>query len=131
MLTDVKTGMGIKARCHQYFKIIEDRIRSVKNQLQNIDRIIKEKVKHEVHGQLKSDMNTILKHLITVSHANIKNIAISDLSQAASDKVDNLKENEERMLNIIVSDVEQSASNIKNKRNEHDIKVLLKLAEMK
>ena len=45
-LTDVKIGMGIEARCRQYFQIIKDRERSVENQLHNIDHIIKEEVKH-------------------------------------------------------------------------------------
>ena len=45
----------------KHFQMIEDRVRSVENQLQNIHHIIKEKVKHEVHGQLNSDMKTILE----------------------------------------------------------------------
>ena len=45
-LTDVKIGMYIEARCRQYSQIIEDRVRSVENQPQNIDHIVKEKVKH-------------------------------------------------------------------------------------
>ena len=80
-LTDVKIGMDIEAKCLQYFQIIEDRIGSVENQQQNIDHIIKEKVKHEVHGQFNSDMQTILKGEITASHADIKNTVITDLSQ--------------------------------------------------
>ena len=49
-LTDVKNGMDIEARCRQYFEIMEDRACTVENQPQNIDHIIKETVKHEVHG---------------------------------------------------------------------------------
>ena len=60
-LTDVKIGLDMEAKCRQYFPIIEDGVRSVENQLQNIDHIIKEKVKHEVHGQLHSDMKTFLE----------------------------------------------------------------------
>ena len=60
-LTDVKNGMDNEGRYQQYFRLIEDRVRSVENQLQNIDHIIKEKVKHEVYCQLYSDMKTILK----------------------------------------------------------------------
>ena len=59
-LTDVKIGMDIDAKCRQYFQIIEDRVRLVENQLQNIDHIIKED-KHEVHRQINSDMKTIFK----------------------------------------------------------------------
>ena len=62
-LTDVKIGMDIESKCRQYFQIIEDRVRLVENQLQNIDHIIKEKVKHEVHGQLNSDMTLTLFYL--------------------------------------------------------------------
>ena len=76
-LTDVKISMDIGARCHQYIQINEDGIRSVKKQLQNIDHIIKEKVKHEVHGQLNSDMKTILKDEITASHSDIQEYSYS------------------------------------------------------
>ena len=86
------------------------------DQLQNIDHIIKEKVKHEVHGQLISDMRTILEDEITVSRADIRNIVIGDLSRVVGDKVDNLKDNEERKLNIIVFGVKESASNLKKIR---------------
>ena len=101
--------MDIEAKCCQYFQIIEDRVRLVENQFKNIDHIIKEKVKHEVHGQLNSDMKTILKDEITASRADIKNTVIADLSRVVSDKVDNLKGNEERKLNIIVFGAEESA----------------------
>ena len=40
-LTDVEIGLDIEAKCRQYFQIIEDSVRSVENQLQNIDHIIK------------------------------------------------------------------------------------------
>ena len=123
-LTDVEISMYIEARCHQYFQIIEDRIRSVENQLQNIDHIIKE-VKHEVHGQLNSDIKTILKDEITASCADIKNTAIADLSQVVSDKVDNLQDNEGRKLNIIVFGVDDCASNLENMRNKDDAKVFI------
>ena len=88
--------MDIEAKCCQYFQIIEDRVRSVGNQLQNIDHIIKETVKHEVHGQLNSDIKTILEDEITATRADIKNTVIADMSQVVSDKVDNPNDNEER-----------------------------------
>ena len=47
-------------------------------------------------------MKTILEDEITASRADIKNTVIADLSRVVSDKVDNLKNNEERKLNIIV-----------------------------
>ena len=128
-LTDVKFGMDIEAKCRQYFQIIEDRVRLVENQLQNINHIIKEKVKHEVHGQLNSDMKTILEDEITASHSDIKNTVIADLSRVASDKVDNLKDTEERKLNIIVFGAEESASNLKNKRNEDETKVFIETCQ--
>ena len=128
-LTDVKFGMDIEAKCRQYFQIIEDRVRLVENQLQNTDHIIEEKVKHEVHGQLNSDMKTILEDEITTSRADIKNTVIADLSRVVSDKVDNLKDNEERKLNIIVFGAEESASNLKNKRNEDDTKVFIETCQ--
>ena len=105
-LTDVKFGIDIEAKCHQYFQIIEDRVCLVENQLQYIDHIIKETVKHEVHGQLNSDMKTILEDEITASRAYIRNKVTADLSQVVSDKVDNVKDNEERKLNVIVFGVE-------------------------
>ena len=40
-LTDAKIGMDIEAKYRQYIPIIEDRVRSVENQLLNIDHIIK------------------------------------------------------------------------------------------
>ena len=43
-----------------HFQITEGRIHSVVDPLQNIDGIVKEKVKQEVHGQFSSDMRTIL-----------------------------------------------------------------------
>ena len=119
----------IEARCHQYFQIIEDRVRSVKKQLQNIDHIIKEKVKHDAHWQLNSDIKTILEDEITASRADIKNTVIADMSRVVSDKVDNLKDNEERKLNIIVFGVEESTSNLKNKRNEDDTKVFIETCQ--
>ena len=112
-LSDVKIGMDIEAKCRQYFQIIEDRVRSVENQLQNIDHIIKEKVKHEAHGQLYSDMKTILEDEITASSADAKNTVIADSSQVVSDKVDNFKDNKERKSNIIMLGVEESTSNLK------------------
>ena len=60
-LTGIKTGMDINAACHEYSQIIEGRIGSVKNQLQSNVIIIKEKVKHELHGQLNSIMKIILR----------------------------------------------------------------------
>ena len=128
-LADAKIGMDIEARCRQYFQIIEDRVRLVENQLQNIDHIIKEKVKHEVHRQLNSDMKTILEDEITASRADIKNIVIADLSRVVSDKVDNLKYNEGRKLNIIMFGFEESASNLKNMRNEDDTKVFIETCQ--
>ena len=59
----------------------------VENQLYKIDHIIKD-VKNEIHGQLNIDMKTILKDEITVSHANLRNTVIADLSQVVSDKVE-------------------------------------------
>ena len=109
--------MDIEAKCRQYFQIIEDRVRLVENQLQNIDHIIKEKVKHEVHGQLSSDMKTILEDEITASRADIKNTVIAD-SRVVSDKVDNLNDNKERKLNIIVFGAEESASNLIKKQEK-------------
>ena len=118
--------MDIEVKCCQYFQIIEDRVRLVENQLQNIDHIMKEKVKHEVHWQLSSDMKTILEDEITASHADIKNTVIADLSRVVSDKVDNLNDNKERKLNIFVFGAEESASNLKkNKRNDDDTKVFI------
>ena len=128
-LTDVKFGMDIEAKCRQYFHIIEDIVRLVENQLQNIDHIIKEKVKHEVHRQLNSDMKTILEDEITASRADIENTVIADLSRVVSDKVDNLKDNVERKLKIIVFGAEESASNLKNKRNEDDTKVFIETCQ--
>ena len=128
-LTDVKFGMDIEAKCRQYFQIIEDRVRLVENQLQNIDHIIKEKVKHEVHRQLNSDMKTILEDEITASRADMENTVIADLSRVVSDKVDNLKDNVERKLKIIVFGAEESASNLKNKRNEDDTKVFIETCQ--
>ena len=90
-LTDDKIGMDIEAWYRRYLHIFEDGVRSVESQLQNIDHIIKEKVKLEVHGQLNSGMKTILKGEITASHADINNAVIADLSQVVSDKVDSLK----------------------------------------
>ena len=121
--------MDIEAKCRQYFQIIEDRVRLVENQLQNIDHIIKEKVKHEVHGQLSLDMKTILEDEITASRADIKNTVIADLSRVVRNKVDNLKDNEERKLTIIVLGVAESASNLKNKRSEDDSKVLIEICQ--
>ena len=103
----------------------------VENQLQNIDHIIKEKVKHEVHRQLNSDMKTIIEDEITASRANIKNTVIADLSQVVSDKVDNLKDNEERKLNIIVFGAEESASNLKTRETKMTPRSSLKLAKMR
>ena len=74
-------------------------------------------------------MKTILKDEITASHANIKNTVIVDLSQVVSDKVDNLKDNEERKLNIIVFGLEESASNLKNMRNKDDNKVFIETSQ--
>ena len=91
VLTYVKIGMNIEARCHQYIQIIEDRIRLVKNQLQNIDHIIKENVRLEVQGQLILDIKTILKDEIIASHTDIKYTVIADLSHIVSNMVDNLK----------------------------------------
>ena len=130
-LTDVKFGMDIEAKCRQYFQIIEDRVRLVENQLQNIDHIVKEKVKHEVHRQLNSDMKTILEDEITASCADIKNTVIADLSRVVSDKVDNLKDNEERKLNIIVFGAEESASNLKARETKMTPRSSLKLAKMR
>ena len=45
-------------------------------------------------------MKTILENEITASCTDIKNTVIADLSRVVSDKVDNLKDNEERKLNI-------------------------------
>ena len=70
-------------------------------------------------------MKAILEDEITASRADIKNTVIADLSQVVSDKVDNLKDNEERKLNIIVFGVVESASNLKNKKNEDDTKVFI------
>ena len=58
-------------------------------------------------------MKIILKDEITAYHVDIKNTVIADLSQVVSDKVDNLKDNEERKLNIIVFGGEESDSNLK------------------
>ena len=74
-------------------------------------------------------MKTILEDETTASRADIKNAVIADLSQVVSDKVDNLKDNEERKLNIIVLGVEESASNLKNKRNEDDTKVIIETCQ--
>ena len=74
-------------------------------------------------------MKTILKGEITASHADIKNTVMADLSQVVSDKVDNLKDNEERKLNVIVFDVVESESNLKNKRNEDDTKVFIVICQ--
>ena len=112
-LTDAKIGMDIEAKCRQYFQIIEDRVRSVEKQLQNIDHVINETIKHEVHGQLNSDIKTITKYEITASRADIKNTVIADLSLVDSDKVNNLKDNEESKLNIIASGVVENASILK------------------
>ena len=128
-LTDVILGMDIEAKCRQYFQIIEYRVRVVENQLQNIDHIIKENVKHEVHGQLNSDMKTILEDEITAPRADIKNTVIADLSRIISDKADNLKDNEERKLNIIVFGVEESASNLGKKRKEDDTMVFIETCQ--
>ena len=103
----------------------------VEDQLQNIDQIIKEKVKYEVHAQLNSDTKTILRDETTVSLADIKNTVIADLSQVVNAKVNNFKDDEERRLNIIVFGVDESASNLKNKRNENDTMSSLKLSKMK
>ena len=86
-MTDVKISMHIEARCRQYFQIIEDRVHSVENQLQNIDYITKEKVKHEVHGQLISGMKSIIRDEIIASNADIKNTVIADLSQLVRDRL--------------------------------------------
>ena len=117
--------MDIEAKCRQYFQIIEERVRLVENQLQNIDHIIKEKVHGEVHGQLSSDMKTILEDEITASRADIKNTVIADLSRVVSDKVDNLNDNKELKLNIFVFSAEESASTLKKKRNKDDTKVFI------
>ena len=124
-LTGVKIGIDVEAKCRQYFQMIEDRVRSVENQLQNIGHMIKEKVKHEEHGQLSSDMKTILEDEITASRADTRNTVIADLSQVVCDKVDNLKDNEERKLNIFVLGFEESDSNLKNKSNDDDTKVFI------
>ena len=74
-------------------------------------------------------MKTNLTDEITASHDDIDNAVIADLSQVVSDKVDNLKENEERKLNIIVFGVEESASNIKNESNEDDSKFFIETCQ--
>ena len=51
------------------------------------------------------------------------------MSQVVSDKVDNLKDNEERKLNIIVFGVEESASSLKNKRNKDDTEVFVETCQ--
>ena len=139
-LTDVKIGMDIETKCRQYFQIFEDSVRSVEYQLQNIDHIIKEKVKHEVQGELsntskinkQSYMKTIIEDEITTSRTDIKNTVIADLSQVVCDKVDNIKDNEERKLNIIVFGVEKSASNLKKTREtKMTPRSSLKFAKMK
>ena len=73
-------------------------------------------VKHEVHGQLNSDMKTILKDEIAASHADIKNTVMADFSYVVSDKVDNFRDNEEQKLIIIVLGVEECSSNLKKKQ---------------
>ena len=123
-LTDVEIGMDIEAKCRQCQM-------SVENQQQNIDHIIKEKDKHDVHRQLNSDMKTILEDEITASQADIKNTVMADLSQVVCYKVDNLKDNEGRKLDIIVFGVVESASNLKNNRNEDDTKVFIETCQNK
>ena len=68
----MKADIDIEATCHKKLQIIEDRICPVENQLQNIDSIINEKVKHEVHGQLNSDTKTIKKDIYKVIHLGRK-----------------------------------------------------------
>ena len=105
--------MNVEARCRQYIQIIEDRVHSVENQLITI-----EKVTHEIHGQLNSDRKTILKDEIAASHADIKNTVIVSLSHVVGDKVDGIKDNEERKLNIIVFGVDECAFNLNKKTRE-------------
>ena len=95
-LTEAKISMDIEARCHQIIQISEDRVRSAEDQVYNIDHIIKEKVKHEVFGQLSSHMKTVLEDEITASHTDIKNTVIADLSRVVGVKFDNLKDDETR-----------------------------------
>ena len=90
-----------------------------------IDNTIKEKVKHEVHWQLNSDMKTILKDEITASNTDKKNTVIADLSQIVNDNVDNLKDNEECKLKIIVFGAEESVCNLKKTRETNDTKVFI------
>ena len=120
--------MNVEARCRQYIQIIEDRVHSVENQLITI-----EKVTHEIHGQLNSDRKTILKDEIAASHADIKNTVIVSLSHVVGDKVDGIKDNEERKLNIIVFGVDECAFNLNKKTREKKMTPgsKLKLIKMK